>query len=36
MKSDFEKIYNESIKNPEEFWKKIADDIFGLKNQQKY
>ena len=31
MKSDFEKIYNESIKNPEEFWKKVADDMFWFK-----
>ena len=31
MKSDLEKIYNESIKNPEEFWKKVADDIFWFK-----
>ena len=35
MKSDFEKIYNESIKNPEEFWKKVADDIFWFKKPSK-
>ena len=35
MKSDFEKIYKESIKNPEEFWKKIADDIFWFKKPSK-
>ena len=35
MKSDFEKIYRESIKNPEEFWKKIADDIFWFKKPSK-
>ena len=28
MNSNFEKIYKESIKNPEEFWKKIADDVY--------
>ena len=35
MKSNFEKIYNESIKNPEEFWKKVADDIFWFKKPSK-
>ncbi|HMA75827.1 MAG TPA: AMP-binding protein, partial [Candidatus Krumholzibacteriaceae bacterium] len=27
MRGDYEKIYNESIKNPEAFWKKAAEDI---------
>ena len=31
MKKNFEKIYNESIKKPEEFWQKISDDIFWFK-----
>ena len=31
MKSNFEKIYSESIKNPEEFWQKVGDDIFWFK-----
>ena len=35
MKSDFEKIYIESIKNPEEFWKKVADDMFWFKKPSK-
>ena len=35
MKPNFEKIYNESIKNSEEFWKKIADDIFWFKKPNK-
>ncbi|MDC0854127.1 propionyl-CoA synthetase [Candidatus Pelagibacter sp.] len=35
MKSDFQRIYNESIKNPEEFWKKIAEDIFWFKKPTK-
>ena len=35
MNSNFEKIYNESIKNPEEFWKKVADDMFWFKKPSK-
>ena len=35
MKSDFETIYSESIKNPEEFWRKVADDIFWFKKPSK-
>ena len=35
MSSDFEKIYKESIKKPEEFWKKVADDIFWFKKPSK-
>ena len=31
MKNDFEKIYKESIKKPEEFWQKISEDIFWFK-----
>ena len=26
MSSNFNKIYEESLKNPEEFWKKISED----------
>ena len=35
MKSNFEKIYNDSIKTPEKFWKKVADDIFWFKKPLK-
>ena len=35
MNSNFEKIYTESIKNPEEFWKNVADDMFWFKKPSK-
>ena len=35
MKNDFKKIYEESIKKPEEFWKKVADDMFWFKKPTK-
>ena len=36
MKSNFEKIYNESIKSPENFWKEIADDIFSIDRSMRW
>ncbi len=37
MSNKFDEIYNNSIKNPENFWENISNDIsFGLKNQQKF
>ena len=35
MTSKFEQIYNQSIKNPKEFWKNAADDIFWFKKPSK-
>ena len=35
MKSNFDKIYKDSIKTPEEFWKKVAEDIFWFKKPSK-
>ena len=35
MNSNFEKIYKKSIKNPEEFWKNVADDMFWFKKPSK-
>ena len=31
MSSDFRQIYDNSIKNPEDFWKEISEDIFWFK-----
>jgi len=31
MNQKFSQIYSNSIKNPEEFWKKISEDIFWFK-----
>ena len=31
MKNSFHKIYQESIQNPEEFWKNVSDDVFWFK-----
>ena len=31
MKNSFNKIYEESIQNPEEFWKNVSDDVFWFK-----
>ena len=36
MRSKYNEIYNESLNKPEEFWKNVSEDIFGLKNQQKF
>ena len=35
MNLKFAKIYSNSIKNPEEFWKKVSDDIFWFKKPTK-
>ena len=35
MKNSFNKIYKESIQNPEEFWKNVSDDIFWFKKPTK-
>ena len=35
MSSNFNKIYQESLKNPEEFWKKISEDVFWFKKPTK-
>ncbi len=35
MKKEYSEIYNHSIKNPEEFWKNVADDIFWYKKPTK-
>jgi len=35
MKNNFDKIYKNSIKNPESFWQEIASDIFWFKKPTK-
>ena len=35
MKNSFDKIYQESIQNPEEFWKNVSDDVFWFKKPTK-
>ena len=35
MKKDLSAIYNQSIENPEEFWGKVADDVFWFKKPTK-
>ena len=35
MNQKFSEIYSNSIKNPEEFWKKVSDDIFWFKKPLK-
>ena len=35
MSSSFNKIYEESLKKPEEFWKKISEDVFWFKKPTK-
>ena len=35
MKSSFNKIYQDSIQKPEEFWKDISEDIFWYKKPSK-
>ena len=34
--SKYKEIYNSSIKNKEDFWKKFLKIFFGMKNQQKF
>ncbi len=35
MKSEFERIYRESIDNPEKFWQEVSNDIFWFKKPSK-
>ncbi len=35
MKNSFNKIYQKSIQNPEEFWKNVSDDVFWFKKPTK-
>ena len=35
MNQKFSEIYRKSIKNPEDFWKKISEDIFWFKKPTK-
>ena len=35
MSQHFTKIYEDSIKNPEKFWKEISNDIFWFKKPTK-
>ena len=35
MKSEFDRIYKESINNPEKFWQEISNDIFWFKKPSK-
>ena len=35
MNNKYNKIYKESIRNPHDFWKKVADDIFWFKKPTK-
>ncbi len=35
MSEKFQKIYNQSIKNPEKFWQEASDDIFWYKKPTK-
>ena len=35
MKDSFNKIYQESIQNPEKFWQNVSEDIFWFKKPTK-
>tara|TARA_B100001057_G_scaffold35626_1_gene32247 strand:+ start:206 stop:361 length:156 start_codon:yes stop_codon:yes gene_type:complete len=35
MSEKFNKIYNQSIKNPENFWQEASEDIFWFKKPTK-
>ncbi len=35
MTNSFDKIYEESIRNPEEFWKNVSEDVFWFKKPTK-
>ena len=35
MKSEFDRIYKESINNPEKFWQEVSNDIFWFKKPSK-
>ena len=36
LSEKYEKVYDSSIKNKEDFWRKVSDDVFWYKNQPKY
>ena len=36
MSKKFNEIYQNSLKNPENFWQEVSNDIFGLKNLLKF
>ncbi len=35
MNRNYKEIYNESLKNPEEFWQKVSEDVFWFKKPTK-
>ena len=35
MKKNYKEIYNHSINNPEQFWNRIAEDVFWIKKPTK-
>ena len=35
MKNNFKEIYNDSLQNPEDFWKNISEDVFWFKKPSK-
>ena len=35
MKKIYSEIYSQSIKNPEEFWENVSNDIFWYKKPKK-
>ena len=35
MNQKFSQVYLNSIKNPDEFWKKVSDDMFWFKKPKK-
>jgi len=35
MTGNYREIYSQSIQNPEEFWKKISEDVFWYKKPTK-
>ena len=35
MNRNYKEIYDESLKNPEEFWRKVSEDVFWFKKPTK-
>ena len=35
MNRNYKEIYDESLKNPEEFWQKVSEDVFWFKKPTK-
>ena len=35
MNRNYKEIYSESLKNPEEFWQKVSEDVFWFKKPTK-